>query len=268
MMKNNLFKGKVVWITGASSGIGEALVYEFVERGAKTIISSNDPAGLERVKKACDKNPEMVICAPFDLSETSEIEKLVEQQINASGQIDYLINLGGISQRSKIIETPLWLDRKIFEVNYFGTIALTKAVLPYMINKKSGHVLATSSISGRFGFPLRSAYSASKQALHGFFETLFLENKANNIRSSVIIPGRVRTQISLHALDNEGKEYGKMDDGLAKGLSSEKAAKIIIRGIIKNKREILVGRSEMTLLYIRRIFPWLFFRIADKVKST
>jgi dehydrogenase/reductase SDR family member 7B len=267
-MKNDLFKGKVAWITGASSGIGEALVYEFAERGAKTIISSNDPAGLERVKKACGKNSEMIICAPFDLSDTSEIEKLVEQQINESAKIDYLVNLGGISQRSKITETPLWLDRKIFEINYFGTIAFTKAVLPYMISKKSGHVLATSSISGRFGFPLRSSYSASKQALHGFFETLFLENKVNNIRSSVIIPGRVRTQISLHALDNEGKEYGKMDDGQAKGLPPEKAAKIIIRGIIKNKREILVGRSELTLLYIRRIFPWLFFRIADKVKST
>jgi len=137
-----------------------------------------------------------------------------------------------------------------------------------MISKKSGHILATSSISGRFGFPLRSAYSASKQAIHGFFETLYLENKKNNIRSSVIIPGRVRTQISLHALDNKGKEYGKMDDGQANGLPPEKAAKIIIRGIIKNKREILVGRSELTMLYIRRFFPWLFFRIADKLNST
>jgi dehydrogenase/reductase SDR family protein 7B len=268
MMRNNLFKDKVAWITGASSGIGEALVYKFTELGAKTIISSNDPEGLERVKKACGKNSEMVTCAPFDLSDTSGIEKLVKQQINTAGKIDYLLNLGGISQRARIDETPLWLDRKIFEINYFGTIALTKAVLPYMISNKSGHILATSSITGRFGFPMRSAYSASKQALHGFFETLFLENKVNNIRSSVIIPGRVRTQISLHALDNEGKEHGKMDDGQANGLTPEKAAKIIIRGMIKNKREILVGRSELTFLYIRRICPWLFFRIADKVKST
>jgi dehydrogenase/reductase SDR family member 7B len=268
MMRNDLFKDKVAWITGASSGIGEAIVYKLTELGAKTIISSNDPEGLERVKKACGKNSQMVTCAPFDLSNTSGIEKLVKQQINTAGKIDYLLNLGGISQRSRIDETPLWLDRKIFEINYFGTIALTKAVLPYMISRKSGHILATSSITGRFGFPLRSAYSASKQALHGFFETLFLENKVNNIRSSIIIPGRVRTQISLHALDNEGKEHGKMDDGQANGLPPEKAARIIIRGIIKNKREILVGRSELTLLYIRRICPWLFFRIADKVKST
>jgi len=137
-----------------------------------------------------------------------------------------------------------------------------------MVRRRSGHVLATSSISGRFGFPLRSAYSASKQALHGFFETLYLENKKYNIRSSVIIPGRVRTNISFHALDGEGKENGKLDDGQAKGILPEDAARMIIRGIKRNKREILVGRWELTMLFIRRYFPSLFFRIADKIKST
>jgi dehydrogenase/reductase SDR family member 7B len=267
-MKNEFFKGKVIWITGASSGIGEALVYEFSQRGARLIISSNDLPGLERVKSSCGNQSDMVNCIPFDLSDIKGIEKLIQQQINTFGKIDYLLNIGGISQRSRIEETPLWLDRKIFEINFFGTIGFTKAVLPYMIRQKSGHILATSSISGRFGFPLRSAYSASKQALHGFFETLYLENKSNNIKVSVIIPGRVRTQISMHALDSRGKEHGKMDEGQANGLTPEKAAKIIIRGIIRDKREILVGRGELALLYIRRICPWLFFRIADKVKSS
>lgn len=266
MNKKFLFKDKVVWITGASSGIGEALVYEFASLGASLIASSNDPEGLERVKLNCP-GPDSVKCVPFDLADTSEIEKIVKDQIGSFGQIDYLLNIGGISQRSRIEETPFWLDRKIFEINYFGTVALTKAILPYMINRKSGHILATSSITGRFGFPLRSAYSASKQALHGFFETLFLENKANRIRTSVIIPGRVRTGISLHALNKEGKEYGKMDAGQANGILPEQAARIIIRGIIRNKREILVGRGELIMLYIRRICPWLFFRIADKVKN-
>ncbi len=268
MKRNEIFKGKVVWITGASSGIGEALVYKFVQLGARLIISSNDPPQLERVKNSCGSQTGMVICIPFDLSDMKGIDDIVQQQVMAFGKIDYLLNIGGVSQRSRIEETPLWLDRKIFEINYFGTITLTKAVLPYMIRQKSGHILATSSISGRFGFPLRSAYSASKQAIHGFFETLYLENKINNIRVSVIIPGRVRTQISLHALESTGKEHGKMDEGQSSGLSTGKAAKIIIRGIISNKREILVGRGELGLLYIRRIFPWLFFRIADKVKST
>ena len=166
MNNDKMFVEKVAWITGASSGIGESLVYEFIKRGATVIASSNDLPGLQMVKAACKDRSSNVICAPFDLSDTSEIGNLVEKQIKELGRIDFLLNLGGISQRSRIDETPLWLDRKIFEINYFGTIALTKAVLPFMMRQKSGHVLATSSISGRFGFPLRSAYSASKQALH------------------------------------------------------------------------------------------------------
>lgn len=268
MKKNKIFTGKVAWITGASSGIGEALVHEFVNRGATVIASSNDPAGLERVKLSSGDCSSMVHCVPFDLSDTSGIKDIVEKQLKSEGRIDYLLNIGGISQRARIEETPLWLDRKIFEINYFGTIALTKAILPYMIEQKSGHVLATSSITGRFGFPLRSAYSASKQALHGFIETLYLENKISNIRASVIIPGRVRTSISIHALDGQGKEHGKLDDGQANGILPSKAAEIIIRGILRNRREILVGKGELFLLHIRRHFPWLFFRIADKIKST
>jgi dehydrogenase/reductase SDR family member 7B len=267
MKKEKQFTGKVAWITGASSGIGEALVHEFVRRGATVVASSNDLPGLERVKSECSDKSHLVSCVPFDLSDTSGIAKIVELQVNTLGRIDYLLNIGGISQRARIDETPMWLDRKIFEINYFGTIAFTKAVLPFMVRRKSGHILATSSISGRFGFPLRSAYSASKQALHGFFETLYLENKKSNIRASVIIPGRVRTSISYHALDSEGKEHGKMDDGLSKGILPERAAEIIIRGMLKNKREILVGKNELILLHIRRFCPWLFFRIADKVKS-
>jgi dehydrogenase/reductase SDR family protein 7B len=267
MKKDNLFTGKVVWITGASSGIGESLVHEFVIRGATVIASSNDAQGLERVKSDCGDKSGMVNSVPFDLAETSGIESIVKLQINVFGKIDYLLNIGGISQRARIDETPLWLDRKIFEINYFGTIALSKAVLPYMIIAKSGHILATSSISGRFGFPLRSAYSASKQALHGFIETLYLENKKFNIRASVIIPGRVRTSISFHALDAQGKEHGKLDDGQAKGVTPKRAAEKIIRGILMNKREILVGKSELMMLHIRRYCPWLFFRIADKIKS-
>ena len=235
------FKGKVVWITGASSGIGESLVYAFAKREAVLIISSNELSELERVKHNCINNKYIIRIAPFDLSDTNDISKLVNEQIAATGRIDYLINIGGISQRSTVEETPLWLDRKIMEINYFGTIALTKAVLPFMIKQKSGHILATSSIAGRFGFPLRSAYSASKQALHGFFETLHIENRINNINTSVIIPGSI---------------------------TSEKAAEMIIRGIIKNKREILVGSSELMMLFIRRYFPAIFFRMAAKIKST
>jgi dehydrogenase/reductase SDR family protein 7B len=269
MGRHERFSGKIVWITGASSGIGEALVQEFAgNKCAVIIISSNNPQGLERVKASCEPESKKIICAPFDLADTSGIEILVEDILKTTGRIDYLLNIGGVSQRARIDETPLWLDRKIFEINYFGTVAITKAILPYMISRQSGHIIATSSITGRFGFPLRSSYSASKQALHGFFETLFLENKKNNIRTSIIIPGRVRTNISFNALDPEGKEHARMDEGQAEGLAPDKAAKKIIRGILNNKREILVGKGELAILHIRRLCPWLFFRIADKIKPT
>lgn len=262
----SLFKNKVVWLTGASSGIGEALVYQFAKAGSIIIASSNCKKDLENVRKKCGENKDNVHIALFDLSETDNIEDLVGEQIKKFNRIDLLINLGGISQRATIEETPLWLDRRIMEINYFGTIALTKAVLPYMIKQKEGHILATSSISGRFGFPLRSAYSASKQALHGFFETLHLENKINNVRASVVIPGRVRTNISVSALNASGKEHGKMDPGQSKGISPEKAARTIIKGIKRNKREILVGSNELIMLYIRKFFPAIFFNIASKIR--
>ena len=262
------FSGKVVWITGASSGIGEALVYAFIKRGSVVIASSNEGTELERVKGNCGDLSGNLICTPFDLSDMSDVNELVEHQHKLTGRFDILLNLGGISQRASIEETPLWLDRKIMEINYFGTVALSKAILPYMIKQKGGHILATSSISGRFGFPLRSAYSASKQALHGFIETLYLENKKKNINASVIIPGRVRTNISLRALDKDGNEHGIMDPGQQKGITPERAARQIIRGIEKNKREILVGSGELIMLHIRRYLPFLFFRIADRIQST
>ena len=261
-----IFNNKVVWITGASSGIGEALLYRFIELGARVVASSNQDEELRRVKENCGEKSSMVHIVPLDLAENNSFDKIADAVISEMGEINYLINLGGVSQRATISETPLWLDRRIMEINYFGTIALTKAVLPHMIKNGSGHLLATSSISGRFGFPLRSAYSASKQALHGFFETLHIENNKFNIRASVIIPGRVRTNISLHALTATGTEHGKLDPGQAKGITPEKAAEKIIRGIKRNRREILVGSSELLMLYIRRFFPYLFFIIAGKIK--
>lgn len=261
----DIFTGKVVWITGASSGIGEALVYAFAGGGSRVIASSNDSTGLRKVAGNCATLKGSITTVPFDLSNTAAIEETVSQVIQQEGRVDMLLNLGGISQRARISETPLWLDRKIMEINYFGTIALTKAVLPHMITAGGGHIAATSSISGRFGFPLRSAYSASKQALHGFFETLLLEHASDNIRVSVIIPGRVRTMISYNALTATGDSHGRMDEGQAGGVTPEKAAKQIIRGLKKHRREILVGSSELLMLKVRKYLPWLFFRIAGRI---
>jgi short-subunit dehydrogenase len=265
-MMVNFFLNRVVWITGASSGIGEALVYAFAGGGSRVIASSNSPAELARVAEKCTTMAGSVTVVPFDLADTSGIEKTVASVIEKEGKIDILMNIGGVSQRALIGDTPLWLDRRIMEINYFGTVALTKAVLPFMISNGGGQIAATSSITGRFGFPLRSAYSASKHALHGFFETLLLEHARDNIRVSVIIPGRVRTSISVHALTASGAEHGKMDEGQAGGITPEKAAEQIIGGLKRHRREILVGSRELLMLGIRKYIPALFFRMAGRMK--
>jgi short-subunit dehydrogenase len=165
-----------------------------------------------------------------------------------------------------VSETPLFIDRKIFEINYFGAVALTKAVLPGMIKNGGGHISATSSLVGKFGFPYRSAYSASKQALHGFFESLRAENIKNNIKVSIVIPGRVKTNISVNAIDKDGKKHGKMDEGQDSGITAEKAAKIICRNLKRNKKEILVGGKELIMIHIRRFLPRLYYFLSSRIK--
>jgi len=265
-MMENFFSDRVVWVTGASSGIGEALVYAFARGGSRVVASSNNPAELARVAEKCTAMTGSVTTVAFDLADTSGIENTVAMVIEKEGKIDILLNIGGVSQRALIKDTQLGLDRRIMEINYFGTVALTKAVLPFMISNGGGLIAATSSITGRFGFPLRSAYSASKHALHGFFETLLLEHRHDNIRVSVIIPGRVRTSISMHALTASGAEHGKMDEGLAGGITPEKAAEQIVRGLKRHRREILVGSKELLMLWIRKYLPALFFRMASRMK--
>src|SRR3954471_12704788 len=162
----NIFHNKVVWITGASSGIGEALAKTFSKKGAKLVLSSRRIEELERVKKALNISEDRIFILPLDLTTTTHIDSLTQQVIQRFGQIDILVNNGGISQRSLTKDAPIDIDRKIMEVNFFGTVALTKSVLPYFLKQQAGQFIIISSISGKFGFYFRSAYSASKHALH------------------------------------------------------------------------------------------------------
>lgn len=263
------FKDKVIWLTGGSSGIGEALAYALLKEGATVIISSEDHPGLVRVQSTCDaESRSRCHVVPVDLTRMDTIETIVREQIQQFGRIDILINISGISQRSLVKETPMEVYRKIMEINYFGTIALTRAVLPYMIARGGGHILATSSIVGKFGFPLRSAYSSAKHALHGFFETLRFETMNENIRVTLLVPGRVQTNISRHALTKEGKEHGKMDTGQATGITAEKAARQIIKAIRRNKKEALIGGKERIMVCLKRYLPNLFYKIASKIDPT
>jgi len=261
------FKNKKVWITGASSGIGEAVAYAMIEQGAEIIASAPFIDELETSKSKAPI-PDKYHIFPIDLSKPETIEVVAQQVIDRFKRIDILINNAGISQRSLTLDTPIENDRKVMEIDYFGAVILTKAVLPQMIKQGGGHLLCTSSMVGVFGFPLRSSYSAAKHALHGFFESLRTEYYNQNIKVSIIIGGRIQTQISLNALTKDGSAYGKMDDGQKNGITPQKAAKQILRGIRKNKLEIWVGGFELLMVLIKRWFPNLNYLIARKIKST
>ncbi len=260
------FTGKTIWITGASSGIGKAVAIELSKIRTNLILSDINKEGLLEVAATCGNNSCTTLSVPVDLSDEKSVEAASLQVLDKKIKIDCLYHFAGISQRSLVSETPMFVDRKIFEINFFGAIALTKAVLPEMIKNGGGQIAVTSSIVGKFGFPYRSSYSATKHALHGFFESLRAENRKYNIQVSVIIPGRVQTNISLNALNKEGKTHAKMDDGQDSGITAEKAAKIICRNLKKNKKEILVGGKELMMVHIRRFLPRLYYYMSTRVK--
>jgi short-subunit dehydrogenase len=260
------FTGKTLWITGASSGIGRAVAIELSLKKCHLILSSRKKEDLDRVASICNKNGSATSIIPFDLSDPVAVEQAAKTVFDNEINIDGLYHFGGISQRSYANETSIAVDRKIFEVNFFGTIELTKRILPVMIKNGGGQIAVTTSIVGKFGFPYRSSYAATKHALHGFFESVRAENVSNNILISMIIPGRVKTNISLNALDKDGNAHSKMDEGQDKGLSAEKSARIIVKKLEKEKKEILVGGSELIMVQIRRLFPRLFYYLSTKVE--
>ena len=256
---------QTVWITGASSGIGEALALEYANLNANLILSARNEATLQPVADKCQNQNNTVLILPLDLSDSTDFESKIETVKQNFDKVDILINNGGISQRSLIIETPLDVDRKLFEVNYFGTIALTKLVLPWMIEQGGGKMVAISSISGKFGFPLRASYAATKHAMIGFFETLGLEHIGDNIHTTVVCPGRIKTNISLRALNHKGETTNEMDPGLRDGMPADVCAKKIVKAVRKNKREVWIGRKELLLVYFHQYIPRLFWKIAPKI---
>jgi short-subunit dehydrogenase len=258
------FKDKIIWITGASSGIGEALACAFANEGAKLILSARRMEELERVKKKCNLGDDRCMILPLDLSETSEIDSLTKKVLEKFSRIDVLVNNGGISQRSLAKDSPLEIDRKIMEVNFFGQVAITKSVLPTMLKQKSGHIVVISSISGKFGFWLRTAYASSKHALHGFFESLRLETENEGIKILIAVPGKIKTDISLHAIKADGSAHNVMDKSQEEGMSADECAAIILGAMKNNKEEILIGGREIKAVWIKRHFPKWFGRIIRK----
>ena len=260
--------GKRIWITGASSGIGEALAYACRAEGAALILSARRMAELERVASQLARidSTAAITLQVLDVSDTNAIPAIVSGVIRETGGIDILINNAGISQRSYAVDTSLEVDRRIMEVNFFGTVALTKAVLPDMLARKSGMIIVISSISGKFGFYLRSAYSASKHALHGFFESLRMEIWKEGVRVMLVCPGKIRTNISLNALKADGSAHQTMDEAQASGESAEALAARILRGIRHQEEEVFFGGPEMKAVWIKRFFPRLFSKLIRKQK--
>lgn len=257
-------KDKVIWITGASSGIGEALALALAAQEARLILSARREEELKRVA-ALTGLPELdLMILPFDLNDTRQASGLAAQVMNKFGRIDILVNNGGYSQRSEAIDTPMEIDRQLMEVNFFSYVALAKAVLPYMKRQKSGQIVVISSIAGKFGFFLRSSYSAAKHALHGFFDSLRLETEKYGIRTLIVCPGKIKTNVSHHAVTATGAPHNEMDPSHEQALSAEACAEQIIRGIRKGEEEIYIGGKEILMVRIKRFFPKLFGRLIRK----
>ena len=260
-----MFKDKVVWITGASSGIGEALALEFAKQGAKLILSARREDVLNTVRGKClsvCENCTDVLVLPLDVTDEASIPNIVKQAHSFGGSIDMLINNAGISQRSRFLDTEMSTFRALFEVDVFGQIALTKAVVPIMIEQNSGHIAVTASVAGKVGVPFRTGYCAVKHAVMGFFDSLRTEVTQHNIKVTTITPGFIRTNISINALSGDGSAFGKEDASIAGGMDVSECVKVIMRGFEKGKPEIAVGQGfEMAVLWIKRFSPKLVFKI-------
>jgi dehydrogenase/reductase SDR family member 7B len=260
------FENKVIWITGASSGIGLALAKQFARKGAKIVLSGRSMETLEKARLQL-YHPDKHFSLPLDLEKSDNFEQLVNQVIVKMGVLDVLVNNGGISQRSEVHETSMEINRRIMEVNYFGNIALTKAILPIFRKQTSGNIIVISSIAGKFGFYLRSAYSASKHALQGFYESLLLEESKNNIKITLVYPGKINTDISKNALNASGEKNGKMDHNQKSGMDANVCAIKIISGVSKGKKELLIGNKEIKAVTLKRFWPWLFWKTIAKQKA-
>lgn len=259
------FKNNVVWITGASSGIGEHLSYAFSKAGAKLVISSRNQTELERVRAAC-ANPSEVFVLPLDVVDFNAVPHAVHQVIEHYGAIDILINNAGVSQRELALDTQLQVDQQIMNINYFGTIALTKAVAPLMQARKSGHIVVISSVLGKIGVPYRSAYAASKHALHGFFDSLRAELFADNIAVTLICPGYVHTNVTINALRGDGRSNQTLAESTKGGFAPDYFAQKALQAIASRKREALIAKKEGLGVLLQRFVPGIYARIARNMK--
>ena len=258
------FKNKTVLITGGGSGIGEALAYQYANKGTNVILTGRRLETLEKVQKRCIEMGVKSWCKTVDVEKPESIDELVSWIHSEGHLIDFLLLNAGISQRALTLDTDISVDRRLMEVNYFGGIYLVKS-LKEMFIERGVHIAVVSSVSGVFGFPVRSAYCASKHAIHGFYETIALEYP--QIKTTIIIPGRIHTDVSKNALDGSGKATGIMDPGQANGYDVNKCAKVAIKAIARCKHEKVIGGFDTIMVPFYRYATWLFRLIARNVSA-
>ena len=260
-------KGKTIWITGASDGIGKELAIQLAQAGAKIILTARNTEKLQAVKASLDGDTHWVY--PMDLLQVEAIPQWAAKVISEVGTIDILINNAGVSQRSLAQDTLIEVDRKIMEIDHFAVVALTKAILPQMRERKSGLIITVSSIAGKMGTPMRSAYCAAKHAVIGFMDALRAEVHADHIKVMVVTPGSVFTNISVNALEGNGEKHNVVDPLIQNGIPVEECARKIIKGIKNDTPEVLIAKGKEKLaVYLKRFFPSLLFKLMARLKAT
>ena len=259
----------VVWVTGASAGIGAAVARRYAAQGARLVLSARRVGALNETRARCEAaGAGAVLVLPLDLADTASHAAAVDAVVAQFGRIDVLVNNAGISQRSLARDTVLAVDRTLMEVNFLGTVSLTKAVLPVMARQRAGHVAVVTSLVGHIGTPLRSAYAASKHALHGFFDSLRAEIARDGIAVTLVCPGFIRTDVSVNALEGDGSRHGVVDRGQARGMDPDECAKRIVRGLDRKRAEVWVGGKEVFAVWVERFCPPLYRWLAQRIDPT
>ncbi|XP_017786304.1 PREDICTED: dehydrogenase/reductase SDR family protein 7-like [Nicrophorus vespilloides] len=259
--------GKVVVITGASSGLGEALAHEFYKNGCQVVLCARRRQELDRVRMDLLKMHPTVptlhpIIVPLDLGNLDQLPSNVDKIIALTGHIDILINNGGISNRGSACDTKLSVDMELMKINYFGTITLTKAVLPSMVKRNQGHIVSISSVQGLIAIPERSSYSASKHALQAFSDSLRAEVNKHNIHMTVVSPGYIKTQLSLNALTGTGAKHGQLDKNTEQGYTPEFVANKILNSVVQGKKEVVIASFIARIgIFLRKYFPTIYFLV-------
>jgi NADP-dependent 3-hydroxy acid dehydrogenase YdfG len=261
------FAGKIVWITGASSGIGEAIALAMAQTGARLILSARRADELQRVATLTGLPDSDLLILPLDMIDRASFPERVEQVRQRFGRIDYLFQNAGITQRGLVVDTAFSVYQRLMDVNFFGVVALTQAVLPLMLSQRTGHFVVTSSVAGKLGTKERSGYCASKHALHGFFDALRAETHSSGLRVTIVCPGYISTPISLHALSVDGQPHGRMDANQHEGMAPEKLASRLLQAVARQREEVYIGGLEVYGIYLKRFFPTLLSRILRNRKG-